>query len=107
MAVCGGAASSAHAVIGWHRVTVCCCGACGHPAGTGVHVYILDTGIKATHSQFKDPVTGRPRAVHGFDAISGSNSSDDCHGHGTHVAAIVGGGARCLHPAGAQSVTAA
>lgn len=60
-------------------------------AGTGVHVYILDTGIRTTHQEFIDPDTKLSRAVHGFDAVYGTNSSEDCHGHGTHVAAVVGG----------------
>lgn len=59
--------------------------------GTGVHVYVLDTGIRTTHEQFYDPVAKRSRAQHGFDAVSNSGSSEDCHGHGSHVAAVVGG----------------
>jgi subtilisin family serine protease len=53
--------------------------------GTGVHVYIIDTGIRTTHQTF----TGR--AVFNFDVIGGSNPGGDCHGHGTHVAGTVGG----------------
>lgn len=62
-----------------------------HIAGTGVHVYILDTGIRTTHEEFWDEAAQRSRAVHGFDAVYGTNSSEDCHGHGSHVAAVVGG----------------
>lgn len=68
--------------------------------GTGVHVYILDTGIRTTHNEFVDPVTGRPRAMHAFDAVYGTNSSEDCHGHGTHVAAVVGGAQGRMLPGG-------
>ncbi len=53
--------------------------------GAGVKVYIIDTGILTTHTQF----TGR--AVSGFDAVDGG-TADDCNGHGTHVAGAVGGG---------------
>ena len=52
--------------------------------GAGVTAYIIDTGIRRTHMEFGG------RAVHGFDAILGL-TSDDCNGHGTHVAGTVGG----------------
>jgi subtilisin family serine protease len=51
--------------------------------GSGVNAYIIDTGIRVTHTQFG----GRAAAV--FDAFGGSGN--DCHGHGTHVAGTVGG----------------
>jgi len=51
--------------------------------GTGVNAYIIDTGIRFSHSQFGG------RAVSGFDAVDGG-SADDCNGHGTHVAGTVG-----------------
>lgn len=51
--------------------------------GSGVHVYITDTGIRFTHSDFEG------RASLGFD-IDGSTGID-CNGHGTHVAGTVGG----------------
>lgn len=52
--------------------------------GTGVDAYIIDTGIRLTHTDLGG------RAVSGYDAIDGG-SADDCHGHGTHVAGTVGG----------------
>ncbi len=52
--------------------------------GTGVTAYIIDTGIRFSHTQFGG------RAVTGYDAIDGG-SADDCNGHGTHVAGTVGG----------------
>jgi subtilisin family serine protease len=51
--------------------------------GSGVKAYIIDTGIRFTHTQFGG------RAISGFDAIDGG-SADDCNGHGTHVAGTVG-----------------
>lgn len=53
--------------------------------GTGVHVYIIDTGIRTTHVDFGG------RAVWDFSAIKGKDEGIDCHGHGTHVAGTVGG----------------
>ncbi|MET0494550.1 MAG: S8 family peptidase [Actinoplanes sp.] len=53
-------------------------------AASNVHAYIIDTGIRTTHTDFGT------RAVSGFDAIDGG-AADDCNGHGTHVAGTVGG----------------
>lgn len=52
--------------------------------GTGVTVYIFDTGIRITHQDFGG------RAVYGPDFVS-NTSSNDCNGHGTHMAGTVGG----------------
>jgi subtilisin family serine protease len=51
--------------------------------GTGVTAYVIDTGIRSTHSDLSGRVTP------GYDAFGGT--SDDCNGHGTHVAGTVGG----------------
>jgi subtilisin family serine protease len=53
--------------------------------GAGVTAYIIDTGINAGHSDFG----GRVGA--GYDAVGDGNGSNDCNGHGTHVAGTVGG----------------
>jgi subtilisin family serine protease len=53
--------------------------------GAGVTVYIIDTGIKITHTDFGT------RASYGYDAVDGALPADDCNGHGTHVAGTVGG----------------
>jgi aqualysin 1 len=54
--------------------------------GQGVDVYVLDTGIRATHTDFGD------RVVEGYDAFTDApGGTTDCHGHGTHVAGTVGG----------------
>lgn len=50
-----------------------------------VNVYVLDTGIRRTHTDFGG------RALFGFDAVTAGGTANDCHGHGTFVAAIVGG----------------
>jgi subtilisin family serine protease len=52
--------------------------------GAGVNAYIIDTGIRTTHTTFGT------RARSGFDAVDGG-AADDCNGHGTHVAGTVGG----------------
>ncbi len=54
--------------------------------GTGVDVYIIDSGIRTTHSEF----TGRLKPGFFVDYGDG-NGIKDCVGHGTHVAATVGG----------------
>jgi subtilisin family serine protease len=51
--------------------------------GSGVRAYILDTGIRYSHTDFGG------RASFGFDAFGGNGS--DCNGHGTHVAGTTGG----------------
>ena len=53
--------------------------------GAGVNAYIIDTGIRRTHTQFG----GRARV--GLDAIGDGQNTNDCNGHGTHVSGIVGG----------------
>ncbi len=54
-------------------------------SGAGVHVYILDTGLRTTHVDFGG------RAVGAYTVIDDGNGTNDCNGHGTHVAGIVGG----------------
>ena len=53
--------------------------------GAGVNVYVIDTGIRRTHTQFGG------RAFVGFDAINDGRNTSDCNGHGTHVAGTIGG----------------
>jgi hypothetical protein len=53
-------------------------------SGEGVHVYIVDTGIRATHTQFGG------RASLDYDVIGDGQNGNDCYGHGTHVAGTVG-----------------
>ncbi len=53
--------------------------------GAGVKAYIIDTGIRTSHSEFGG------RAVDGYDAVDGTLPAADCNGHGTHVSGTVGG----------------
>ncbi|CCK31214.1 Aqualysin-1 [Streptomyces davaonensis JCM 4913] len=54
-------------------------------AGSGVTVYVIDTGVRITHSQ----ISGR--ASYGYDAVDGDTTASDGNGHGTHVATTVAG----------------
>jgi subtilisin family serine protease len=65
--------------------------------GAGVSAYVIDTGIRFDHAEFQG------RAVPGWDAyaadptdplvgpVVGVAASNDCQGHGTHVAGTIGG----------------
>ncbi len=53
--------------------------------GSGVTAYIIDTGVLSTHTEFGG------RVLSGFSSVSDSNGTEDCNGHGTHVAGTVGG----------------
>ena len=52
--------------------------------GNGVTVFMLDTGIMLTHNEFEG------RASWGIN-VTGDGIDTDCAGHGTHVAALLGG----------------
>lgn len=70
-------------------------------AGQGVHVYVIDTGLNASHNEF----TGRVAAGRNFAPNSGGllctllglgcttdpANTTDCNGHGTHVAGTAAG----------------
>ena len=53
--------------------------------GSGVQVYIIDSGIKFDHVDFGG------RATLGADYVGDGRNGVDCNGHGTHVAGTVGG----------------
>lgn len=53
--------------------------------GTGVKAYIIDTGIRGTHTDFGG------RVISGFSAVNDGLGTNDPNGHGTHVAGTVGG----------------
>lgn len=53
--------------------------------GAGITVFIVDTGIRADHSEFAG------RVLPGYSLVADGNGTSDCNGHGTHVAGIVGG----------------
>jgi subtilisin family serine protease len=51
-------------------------------SGSGVTAYVIDTGILSSHSNFGG------RVISGFSSIPGG--TEDCNGHGTHVAGTIG-----------------
>lgn len=53
--------------------------------GQGVRIYVVDTGLNLTHTDF----TGR--IVKGPNLADGGGAPTDCQGHGTHVAGIAAG----------------
>jgi hypothetical protein len=53
--------------------------------GSGVTVYVVDSGVRMTHSEFGG------RATSGYDFVDSDTDASDCAGHGTHVAGTVGG----------------
>jgi subtilisin family serine protease len=61
--------------------------------GKGVHVYVADTGVRTTHSDFGgraiptlEYISTSPKVCHGS-----TSCAQDVHGHGTHCAGTVGG----------------
>ena len=54
-------------------------------SGTGTIVYVIDTGVYSAHGDFGG------RVVSGYTAIADGRGTEDCHGHGTHVAGTVAG----------------
>ncbi len=54
-------------------------------SGKGSHAYVIDSGLRGTHEDFKG------RVGKGFSALEQEKTTNDCNGHGTHVAGTVGG----------------
>jgi subtilisin family serine protease len=57
--------------------------------GTGVSVYVIDSGIRVSHLEFRDASGINRRAFKLWTDFR--DPTDDCNGHGTHVAGIIGG----------------
>lgn len=53
--------------------------------GDGVRIYVVDTGVDASHPDFSG------RVLDGFDAFNQNLDQTDCQGHGTHVAGSIAG----------------
>ena len=56
-----------------------------YATGSGVHAYVIDSGIDAFHPDLAGRVFG------GLTWIADGNGTLDCNGHGTHVAGTIGG----------------
>jgi subtilisin family serine protease len=69
-------------------------------AGSGVTVYVVDSGVDPDHVDFGT------RLEPGFDALSGTDGRFDCNGHGTHVAGTIAGSTRSF-PYGSAAARAA
>jgi subtilisin family serine protease len=54
-------------------------------SGAGVQAFIIDSGLRSTHSEFQG------RVLPGYTAINDGYGTNDCNGHGTHVAGTVAG----------------
>lgn len=54
--------------------------------GSGVTVYVMDTGINRSHSQFAGVSIAQ-----GHDYVDGDNDPSDCDGQGTAVSSLIGG----------------
>ena len=58
--------------------------------GTGIDIYILDTGIRYDHTDFND--RAHYAGMDSIDELTGSKlKGKDCSGHGTHCAGIAAG----------------
>ncbi len=53
--------------------------------GSGALIYVIDTGVYSSHSDLSG------RVISGYTAINDGNGTQDCNGHGTHVAGTVAG----------------
>jgi subtilisin family serine protease len=58
--------------------------------GKGVRAYIVDTGVRPDHNDFKDAM-GVTRVRGGAGFVPDQLGTMDCQGHGSHVAGTVGG----------------
>ena len=54
-------------------------------SGSGVNVYVVDTGVLPSHAEFGT------RVQSGYSAINDGRGTVDCHGHGSHVAGTIAG----------------
>ncbi|MEO7795191.1 MAG: S8 family serine peptidase, partial [Thermoanaerobaculia bacterium] len=58
-----------------------------HLDGTGIDLYVIDTGVRSTHAEFGNRVD----TVDAFTSVADAIGTEDCNGHGTHVAGVAAG----------------
>ncbi|CAL8471030.1 g10572 [Coccomyxa elongata] len=58
--------------------------------GSGVHIYVVDTGINAAHEEFLSTDGTAVRILTGF-SLDGANPESDCNGHGSHISGTAAG----------------
>ncbi len=60
-----------------------------------IRVAVVDTGIDPTHPDLKDNICRKVNGdEYGFDYVTNKKNPEDKHGHGTHVAGIIGATAK-------------
>ncbi len=59
--------------------------------GNGVRIYILDTGINSTHTQFQGKLALGYNGILKKEDTNSTRHSNDGHGHGTHCASSAAG----------------
>ena len=57
----------------------------------GVNAFIIDTGIRADHSEFTGRLIAGYNVAPDSAGVVDSHNTSDCNGHGTHVAGTLGG----------------
>lgn len=55
-------------------------------SGAGVTAFVVDSGVQSDHPDFG----GRVDAAAGHDEVGDGRGTEDCNGHGTHVAGTIG-----------------
>lgn len=60
-----------------------------------IKVAVVDTGIDPNHPDLKDNICRKPGTdEYGFDFVTNKKNPEDSHGHGSHVAGIIGATAK-------------
>jgi len=55
--------------------------------GTGIQLFVLDTGLRTTHAEF----AGRVDTANAYTTVADGAGFEDCNGHGTFVTGLVAG----------------
>ena len=55
--------------------------------GAGIHLFVIDTGLRTTHADF----AGRVDTADAYSAVGDGAGVEDCNGHGTFVTGLAAG----------------